>query len=87
MNGYTRYIVEVRERGGAGGSTEGNSLDFVAEKLRRQEHPYLFSKQEFTIDNLCYYMSFGQGRDQPSGPMQLPAFMEEIGISYRVKTW
>jgi hypothetical protein len=41
-----RFIIEVRG--------EDDSLDFVAEKLRRQEHPYLFSKQEFTIDYLCY---------------------------------
>jgi hypothetical protein len=74
-----RFIIEVRD--------EDGGLDFAAEKIRRQEHPYLFSKLVFTIDNLCYYMSFGQGRDKPSGPMQLPEFMKEIGISYRVKYW
>jgi hypothetical protein len=74
-----RFIIEVRD--------EDGNLDFEAEKQKRQEYGYLFSKRQFTIDNLCYYMSFGQRRDKPSGPMQLPEFMEEIGISYRVKTW
>ena len=73
------FIIEVRDE-------EGN-LDFVAEKERKAEHPFLFSKYEFTIDELCYYASFGQGRDNPSGPMELPKFMEEIGVCYREKYW
>ncbi len=74
-----QYIIEVRD--------EDGNLDFEKEKEVRKAHPYLFSKREFNIDNLCYYMSYGQGRDIPSGPMQLPAFMESIGVSYRQKTW
>ncbi len=74
-----KYIIEVRDADG--------KLDFRAEEKRRKEHPYLFSKTEFTIDDLCYYMSYGQGRDNPSGPLQLNAFMGSIGISYRVKYW
>ena len=74
-----KYIIEVRDNNG--------KLDFQMEDKRREEHPYLFSKPTFTVDQLCYYMSYGQNRDQPSGPMELDAFMKEIGISYRVKTW
>jgi hypothetical protein len=74
-----KYIIEVRD--------EQGQLDFRAEDVKRLEHPFLFSKPEFTMDDLTYYISFGQGRDIPSGPMELPAFMEEAGISYRKKTW
>ena len=75
-----KYIIEVRDA--------EDQLDLEAEKLRRQEHPYLFSKPEFTIDNLCYYASYGQdGVDNPIGPMKLDAFMQSIGVRYRVKTW
>jgi hypothetical protein len=74
-----KYIIEVRDQDG--------KLDFGSQELRRKEHPYLFSKPEFTIDELCYYASYGQQRNNPSGPMQLGQFMNQIGISYRVKTW
>lgn len=75
----TRCIIEVRD--------EDGKLDFRKEDEVKKQHPYLFSKPTFTIDQLCYYMSFGQGRNNPSGPMQLAAFMKEIGASYRVKYW
>ena len=74
-----RFIIEVRDKDG--------NLDFETEKVKRKEHPYLFEKQEYTIDNLCYYASYGQGRDNPSGPMELGEFMNSIGITYRQKTW
>ena len=74
-----RFIIEVRD--------ETGTLNFEKEKEKKKEHPYLFSKPTFSIDELCYYMSFGQGRNNPSGPMQLSAFMLSIGISYRLKTW
>jgi hypothetical protein len=75
-----RYIIELRDKNG--------HLDFSEEaEQRKKAHPYLFSKYTFTIDELCYYMSYGQGRDNPSGPMDLQAFMDSIGISFRVKTW
>jgi len=73
------YLVEVRD-------TEGR-LDFTGEQKVRKEHPYFFSKREFTMDDLCYFMSFGEGRDNPSGPVQLDAFMKEMGVTYREKTW
>jgi len=73
------YIIEVRD--------ENGKLDFKNEPKRMKEHPYLFSKETFTIDNLCYYASYGQGRNNPSGPLDLPEFMKSIGISYREKTW
>jgi hypothetical protein len=53
-----RFIIEVRD--------ENGQLDFEAEKQKKKEHPYLFSKSTFSIDHLCYYMSYGQGRDNPS---------------------
>ena len=74
-----KFIIEVRD--------ENGKLDFEKEKLKRIEHPYLFSKQTFSIDNLCYYASYGQGRHNPSGPGELGKFMESIGISYRQKYW
>jgi len=76
---YTKFLIEVRDDNG--------KLDFKKEEEVRKAHPYLFSKPEFTIDQLCYYASYGQGRDNPSGPMELPIFMESIGVSYRMKTW
>jgi hypothetical protein len=76
---HDRYIIEVRHADG--------SLDFDGELRKRKEHPYLFEKHHYSIDNLCYYASYGQGRNNPSGPMELPAFMASIGISYRKKTW
>lgn len=74
-----KYIIEVRD--------ENGQLDFRAEDKRQKEHPFLFSKMEYTIDELCYYMSYGQGRDKPSGPMQLDESMNSIGVTYRRKTW
>jgi hypothetical protein len=73
------YLVEVRD-------AEGH-LDSEREKAVKIEHSYLFSKIRFSIDEMCYYASFGQGRDNPSGPMQLPEFMSSIGVSYRLITW
>ena len=78
-NRYTKYLVEVRD-------AEGN-LDFEAEKVVKKEHPYLFSRQYFSIDNLCHYASYGQGRDKPTGPMDLGKFMKKIGVTFRPKTW
>ena len=74
-----KYIIEVRD--------EQGSLDLKNEPARRKAHPYLFSKNTYSIDDLCHYMSYGQGRDDPKGPLDLPAFMKEIGITYRIKYW
>lgn len=74
-----KYIIEVRDADG--------KLDFRKEEEVKKAHPYLFSKREFTIDDLTWYASYGQGRNNPSGPSELPAFMKGIGISYRVKYW
>jgi hypothetical protein len=74
-----KYIVEVRDANG--------QLDFKKEEEVRKAHPFLFSKREFTIDDLCYYASYGQGRNKPSGPNELPLFMESIGACYRRKYW
>jgi len=87
-----KYIIEVRKRGGYDPTTVGNPLDSEAEKVKRKEHPYLFSKPNFNIDNLCYYMSFGRNpdgtmRNKPSGPTKLDDFMKKIGICYREKYW
>ena len=76
---YEKFIIEVRDNDG--------KLDFEKEEVKRKEHPFLFSKPTFSIDDLCSYMSFGQDRENPSGPFQLTAFMESIGISFRKKTW
>lgn len=46
-----------------------------------------WTNYETWIDELCYYASYGQGRDNPSGPLDLPAFMKSIGVTYRQKTW
>lgn len=74
-----KYIIEVRDLHGR--------LDSKKEAEKKKEHPQLFGKKEFTIDALCYYMSFGQGRDNPSGPRDLPEFMKSIGLSYRRVSW
>lgn len=74
-----KYIVEVRDAKG--------QLDFKKEEEVRKAHPFLFSKREFTIDDLCHYAAFGQGRDLSIGPNELPPFMESIGACYCRKTW
>jgi len=79
MESRTKFIIEARDDKG--------QLDFDLEREKRLEHPYLFSRGSFTLDNLCYYMSFGQKRDNPSEPMQLDEFMQSIGLTYRQKTW
>lgn len=75
-----KYIIEVRDK-------EGLLAGLEKEQEVRKEHPYLFSKREFTIDDLCYYASYGQGRNNPSGPMDIYKFYRKIGVSYRVKYW
>jgi hypothetical protein len=75
----TKYIIEVRD--------EDGKLDFRREDVVRKQHPYLFSKREFTIDDLAYYVSFGQGRNTPVGPSGVAEFMADAGISYREKYW
>lgn len=75
-----KYIVEVRDKQGLLASLE-------EEQKVKTRHPYLFSKREFTIDDLCHYASYGQGRNNPSGPMDIYEFYREIGVSYRVKYW
>ena len=79
MTTKRKHVIEVRDNNG--------NLDPEKEKIKRKEHPYLFSKREFTIDNLCYYMSYGQNRDTPKGTTDLPEFMKNIDITYRVKYW
>jgi hypothetical protein len=80
MMSHHKYIVEVR-------NIDGSLVLSSDLEKKRQEYPYLFSKEEFTIDELCYYASFGQKRNFPIGPVGLPKFMQDIGISYRLKTW
>lgn len=75
-----RYVVEVRDE-------DGKLKDEATREAVKKAHPYLFSKESFNIDNLCYYASYGQGRDNPLGPMQLPAFMKSVGATYREKYW
>jgi len=74
-----QYIIEVRD--------SENNFDFEKWKRKEQEHPYLFSKSTFSMDELCYFMSFGEDRDEGKGPQELAEFMKSIGISYRMKTW
>ena len=75
----TKYLVEVRDAKGA--------LDFKKEVEMRKEHPYLFSKSVYTIDDLCYYVSYGKPKQGPSGPKETHSYLQSIGISVRVKTW
>lgn len=79
MNSRQKYLVEVRD--------EQGRLDFRKEDEVRKAHPYLFEKREYKIDDLEYYASYGQGRNTPMGPLELPAFMKSIGVTYRPKTW
>ncbi len=74
-----KYVVEVRGPDGL--------LDFGKEQEVRKQHPYLFSKPSFTIDELCYYASYGQGRDKPTGTMDVGEFLAGEGISHRAKDW
>jgi hypothetical protein len=74
-----KYLVEARDSSGA--------LDFAQENIARVRHPYLFSKSTFTIDELCHYASYGQGRDTPIGPYELSTWLAEQGLACRPKTW
>jgi hypothetical protein len=74
-----KYIIEVRD--------ENGKLDFRREEEVRKQHPWLFARREYTIDDLCHYASYGQGRNKPSGPMELGKFMKKIGVDFRPKTW
>jgi hypothetical protein len=74
-----RYIVEVRN--------EKGELDFEKEKQVQRRHPFLALRQTFSMDELCWYASYGQGRNKPMGPMEIGEFYKSIGVSYRCKTW
>jgi hypothetical protein len=74
-----KFIIEVRD--------ENGKLDFKKEMEIRRIHPVLFNRHEYTLDELCHYASFGQGRNQPTGPLDLSKFFNPIGIFYRPKTW
>lgn len=74
------YMVECRH-------ADGKLMTSKESEEIRKKHPFLDQCRSFTMDELCYYMSYGQGRNQPSGPMDLPAFMESIGFTYRKVTW
>lgn len=76
---HKKYIIECRK--------EDGTLDFEREPELRKAHPFLFSKPHFSMDSLCWWMSYGEKRNKPSGPQELPAFMKSIGASYREKTW
>jgi len=76
---YDQYIIEVRDN--------ENNLDFEKWARKEQEYPYLFSKPIFSMEELCYFMSFGENRDEGKGPLELAEFMKSIGITYRAKTW
>lgn len=73
------YIIEVRDANG--------KLDFQAEWCMMAVHPFLFRKHEYTMDELCWWASYGEGRNKALGPMELGAFMKGIGVTYREKTW
>jgi transposase len=74
-----KYVIEARN--------ENRKLDMKKEMELRKVHPYLFSSISFTIDQLCHYAAFGQGRDLRIGPWELGAWMQTEGISYRVNYW
>lgn len=76
---HTKYLVEVRDAKG--------QLDFKKEEEVRKAHPFLFSKMFFTIDELAWWVSYGEGRNQPSGPSEVRTFLANIGACIRPKTW
>lgn len=74
------YIVEAREPDG--------KLSLAADALPRwQQHPYLRHKRTFTIDDLTWWISFGEGRNTPTSPDKALAFLSSIGLPARLKTW
>lgn len=74
-----KYIIEVRD-------SEGK-LDSEKEKELRKSHPEFFTKPHYNIDELTWKASYAGGRNKAMGPMELPEFMDSIGLSYRVKYW
>jgi hypothetical protein len=78
-NPRARYIVEPRNGSHLASNEE------CAERYAR--HPYLRSKPTFSIDELCHWVSFGEGRNSPCGPSETFAFLQAIGLPAREKTW
>jgi hypothetical protein len=76
MNARTRYIVEAREPDGT-----------LAPMSRFDAHPYLRSRPTFTIDQLCWWASYGDGRNTPRGPAATFQFLRDLGLPAREKTW
>jgi len=73
------YLVEARD-------AKGN-LDFEKESQLMKAYPYLFSRRYFTIDDLAWWVSYGQPQLGPSGPSEARAFLASIGACIRPKTW
>lgn len=79
-NPRTRYIVEPRE-------PDGTLLTGAAGSERRMRAPYLFSQPTFTIDQLCWWASYGDDRNTPMGPSETFQFLRELGCPAREVTW
>jgi len=74
-----KYLAEVRDADG--------QLDFRKEEELRKVHPFLFGRSEFTQDNLTWWASYGEGRNQPSTFAEARKFLACLGVSIRPKTW
>jgi len=73
------YIVECRNYRG--------EIDLDKALEAKKNHPYLFSKEKYKLHDLCYYASYGQGRDDPTGPYGLDEFLTSCGVEARPITW
>lgn len=76
---HDRFIIEVRDTRG--------KLDFEKEKVVREQHPYLFQRDAYSLDDLLRYVSFGQGRDKPISPKELPKYLKDMGVTARRIYW
>jgi hypothetical protein len=76
-----KYIIEARDDNG--NLLFGGDSQEVVDK-----YPEFFSRREWSIDQLCWTVSFAGGRDKPTGPGGLDKFFKSRpGLTYRIKTW
>jgi hypothetical protein len=73
------YLVEARDANGVLNPSEDYQI--------KKKHPFLASKMYFTKDELLYWASFGEGRNNPISAYKLGEFLLTLGLTYRHKYW
>jgi hypothetical protein len=77
---HDKFIVEARNE-------DGTLCSYEEETKRFNAHPFLKRKQYFTLDELVYWTSYGEGRNTPMGQDKAFEFLRSIGLPARYKYW